>query len=132
MSPVIELGVDFNKAQKEADALMQPAPAGVYQLQVSSIEAGVSKNSGRGRLMWLMQIVNSSDPSFNGKKVTYFTNIPTATDTTGIGFLVQITNALKKPWNGTTINTDDYLGQICKANIGISDDGKWNNIISFV
>ncbi len=129
--PVIEIGVDFNKAQIESEKVMLPAPAGVYALQVLNIESGVTQK-GKGRLMWIMQVVNSTDPTFNGKKVNYFTNIPTATELSGIGFLVQVTKALGKPWGGTSINTDDYIGSMCKANIGISDDGKWNNIISFI
>lgn len=131
MSPIIELGIDFNAAQKEAEKAMQPAPIGVYELQVSTIEPGVTK-TGKGRLMWIMQIVNNADATLNGKKVSYFTNIPTPTDISGIGFLVQLTNALRKPWNGQSFNTDDYLGLTCRANLGISEDGKWNNVVSFV
>lgn len=131
MSPIIELGVNFTTAQEASNALMLPAPTGVYQLQVNGIELGQTKK-GKQRLMWIMQIVNSTDSSLNGKKVSYFTNIPSAVDVSGVGFLVQITNALGKPWSGSVINTDDYLGLVCRANLGVSDDGKWNNIISFV
>ena len=131
MSPIVEMGVDFNLAQKQAELATAPAPTSVYTLQVTSVEAGVSKK-GRGRLMWMLQIVNAVDPSLNGKKVSYFTNIPTHDDMTGVGFVVQLTKALGKPWNGTTLNTDEYLGLTATANVGVSPDGKWNNIISFV
>lgn len=131
MSPIVEMGVDFNLAQKQSSLAMSPAPAGVYTLQVISVEGGVSKR-GKGRLMWMLQIVNATEPTLNGKKVSYFTNIPTADDMTGVGFVVQLTKALGKPWNGTSLNTDDYIGLTASANVGVSPDGKWNNIISFI
>ena len=128
---LIDVGVDFSMAQVEAEKSMKPAVKGVYELQVSSVELGETKE-GIPRLMFKLDIVNSPNPDYNGKGMTYFANLPHNGQLKGIGYLTQILSALGKPWTGTQLDTDSLIGLRCRANVGISKDGKWNQVDSFV
>lgn len=132
---LIDVGVDFSMAQAEAEKSMKPAAKGVYELQVSNVELGETKE-GNPRLMFKIEIVNSPNPDYNGKGMTYFANLPHNGQLKGIGYLTQILSALGRPWTGTNGNyqfdTDSLIGLRCRANVGISKDGKWNQIDSFV
>ena len=132
MSPIVTVGIDFAAAQKEAEAQIAPAPTGVYTLQCADVKVGEKAKSGRPMILWLFKIVNSPNPDLNGKTVRHRTIDPSDGDTSGIGFLTDVTAGLGKPWKGTSFNTDDYRGATCKVNLGISEDGKWNNIDSFI
>lgn len=128
---LIEMGIDFSAAQKEAEEAMKPAPNGVYTLQVLDCEMGhTQKGQLRGR--WTLQITDSPNPEDNGKKISHFTNFPDNGDLTGVGYLTQFLSAIGNPWTGSDFDTDTCKGLTCRANVGISDDGKWNQIESFV
>lgn len=128
---IIETGIDFGAAQAEAAKAMAPAPEAVYTLQVNSYEAGETKK-GQARLMWKVSIVESADPAFNGKNINHFTNLPDNGNMTGVGFLIDFLNAVGCPWEGSSFDPDIVIGKTCRANVGISEDGKWNNVVSFV
>lgn len=124
---MIEMGIDFNAAQKESEAAMQPAPADIYTLQVTDVEEGVNK-SGGPRLTYKMEIVANSNPKLNGKKMMFFTN----TTGPGVGFLTEMLTKFKCPWKGTSFDERAPIGKQAKANVVVSDCGKYNNIKSWV
>jgi len=128
---VIEMGVDFGAAQKEAEAAMTPAPAGVYTLQVNSYELGKTKKD-KPRITFHVAIINSPNPDLNGKKINYFANLPDKGDLTGVGFLTQFLTAVGRPWKGSSFDPDGVVGLTCNANLKVSEDGRWNEITSFV
>jgi len=128
---LIDLGVNFSDAQAEAEKALSAAPEGVYEVQVMGYKEGETK-MGHKRLMWSLHIINAADPDLNGKNINHFTNLPDNGDLTGVGFLTQFLSAMGTPWEGTTFDPDAVVGRTAMANVTKTDDGKWNNVESFV
>lgn len=121
--PTIELGVDFNIAKEEDDKNRQPLKPGVYTMTCVAVEMGESKK-GRPMLIFDLETSSNSDAASNGKKFKSFCPLPHNGDNSGIGFLLNVTKALGKPWVGNQITTEDYIGLQCAANLA---DGKPND-----
>jgi|TARA_R100001530_G_scaffold87069_1_gene60622 hypothetical protein len=133
--PVIDLGISNEDATTEANKGFEPLPTGTYTLNCTGCELGTSAN-GRPRLTFDFAVVDNPNPDFNGKTLKYFTPLPHQGNNSGIGFLTSVCVALGKPWNGTSLDTSDYPGRQCGANVveAPSQDGTkiFNNIKSFV
>lgn len=129
--PVIDLGINFETAAVEAEKFRNPAPDGIYQLQCKSCGVHIS-DKGNQSLEWIFSIVNCPDQAINGKRVRKYTALPSGGSLSGIGFLVDITRALGRPWSGAQLTTEEYIGLTCTANLSKTDDGKWNEVDSFV
>jgi len=112
--PVVDLNVDFETI-KDAD-VFEPLPDGTYEFMVASCEAKTAK-SGRPMLKWTFRVLHE------GKQHNLFYNtvLPYMNkgelDLGGVGMLVAVCKALGKPWTGSAINTDDYLGSTGMAEI---------------
>src|SRR3990167_7795325 len=126
----MHLACPFVTAQKEGEAAMTPAPAGVYTLQVNSYELGKTKKD-KPRITFHVAIINSPNPDLNGKKINYFANLPDKGDLTGVGFLTQFLTAVGRPWKGSSFDPDTIVGLTCQANLTVTEDKKWNEIASF-
>ena len=124
----IDLGIDFETAEKEVAESRKPVTPGDYTVQVTNITPGQSgsesKTPGRPYLNWELTVVGHSE--FTGKKVWMITSLPWADAsngnrllTSGINFLVDITKALGQPWQGGKLRTEEYHGRTCKATIGL-------------
>ena len=124
---MIEMGIDFGAAQEESEAARQPAPAGIYTLQVIDVEEGVTKND-TPRLTYKLAVVANADPKLNDKKMMFFVN----TQGPGVGFLTEMLTKFKCPWKGTSFDERAPIGKQAKANVIVSDCGKYNNIQSWV
>lgn len=139
---VLNVGVDFGSAAAAADQARNPAPAGVYDLRVAEIlltdDHGqpLTTKKGKPQFIAVLEIFNSSNAALNGKKIKHWVMIPTNGDLSAVGFLVDFTKAIGKPWSGSSINTDEFLNQVCRANVSINkpDPSKsgFNNIESFI
>lgn len=126
---VINLGINFKDAQKEAEEAMAPADPGIYDVQVTGYTPGITKK-GQANIRWELTIINCPNPNFNGKKMSHFTNLPDNGNLTGVGFFTEFLEKIGKPWKGTDFDPDACIGSTAKANV--SSDGKWNQVDSFV
>jgi len=105
--PTIELGVDFSDVQNEDT--FEPLPNGTYDFITTSAEP---KNSAAGRPMikWVFTV------NHEGKDYKFFYNtvLPWEVDgewvVSGVGMLVSVCKALGVPWQGKSLNLEDYLG----------------------
>ena len=134
--PTIELGMTCTDAQEQANKDFEILPIGSYTMVCTSVEQATSKN-GRPRLDFMLEVVENGNPDFNGKGIRYFAPLPHEGNTKGMGFLTQVCVALGKPWAGASLNTEDYQGRTCTANVeqnpSKTDPTKiFNNIKSFV
>lgn len=118
-----DLGIDFQAAETAVEEQRRPADEGDYTLQVVEVTAGEGKQSGRPKFNWQFQIIN--DPRFNGKRVFYNTSLPwdnpktQQRETGGINFLVDVCRALGRPWSGSKIDPQPYIGLTCKAHVTV-------------
>ncbi len=116
--PMIDMGVDFEDV-KNSDSF-EPVPSATYEFQVRDIkfkETGEhSKTPGRPMLCWEIELIN--DPAVAGRRLFYNTVLPWVNpatgqqDTAGCGLLVAMAKGVGKPWTGTQISTDEYLGSM--------------------
>lgn len=116
MCPEIEIGINFDEAEK----LSGPIPADDYDVQCTGAEVGEtgpnSKNPGTPKIDWEFSVINSSNPAFNGRRLFMSTIIPHG-DMKGLNFIVAATKAMGKKWSGSRLNTEDYIGSLCKAKV---------------
>ncbi len=121
--------IDFSAAQEESEAARQPAPADIYNLQVTDVEEGTN-GSGGPRLTYKMEIVACANPKLNGKTIMFFVN----TTGPGVGFLTEMLTKFgcEKAWKGTDLDERAPVGKQAKANVVISRCGKYNNVQSWV
>ena len=123
----IDLGIDFETAEKEVAESRKPVAIGDYSIQVTDIKPGVggesSKNPGRPLLNWELSIIGH--PDYTGKKLFYNTSLPWADPsngnrllTSGLNFLTDLTKALGHPWAGRAIQTEQYIGLTCHVTVG--------------
>ena len=112
--PVIDMNVPADVVSKlDTFELLE---SGTYEFQIRNIEqkqTGQESNSpGRPMLTWELEIIGH--PQYQGRRVFYNTVLPWVNqgqlDTSGCGLLVAITKGVRKPWTGSAINTEDYLG----------------------
>jgi|TARA_R100001530_G_scaffold6369_2_gene7460 hypothetical protein len=134
--PVIDLGMTCDDAVTESSKAFTPLPSGSYKMTCTDCELGTSGN-GRPRLAFTFSIIESANPDYNGKTLKYFTPLPHNGNNSGIGFLTNVCVALGKPWNGSSLDTADYAGRTCQANVvedpATDGSGKiFNKIKSFV
>lgn len=126
--PQIDLGCSTDQAQEQMERDQLKLPPGSYKMLCVACELGQTKK-GRPQLTFELEVIEHSNPDFNGKKLFYYAPLPDGTNMKGIGFLVNITKALGKPWEGTKMNTEDYLTRSCVANV--EPDGEYTKIKSF-
>ena len=134
--PVIDLGMTCDDAVTESSKAFTPLPSGSYKMTCTDCELGTSGN-GRPRLAFTFSVIENENPDYNGKTLKYFTPLPHNGNNSGIGFLTNVCVALGKPWNGSSIDTADYSGRACQANVvedpATDGSGKvYNKIKSFV
>lgn len=127
--PEIEIGIDFDTAEK----MSGPMPDGDYDVQCIDASLGEtgpnSKNPGTPKIDWQFEVINNSNPDYNGRRLFSTTVISQS----GSGSLVALTKALGKPWKGTKISTDDYLGCSCKAKVVTEEyNGTFSNKVKKV
>jgi len=133
--PIVDLKTSFDDAKEESDKLMQPLPAGPYEVLCNACTLEQYK-SGRPCVKFEFSVVGNANPVLNGKKIFHSCPLPHNGTNSGLGFLVDVTKALGSPWAGSSINTDDYPGRTATANI-IQEPDKvnpaklYNNIKSF-
>ena len=123
--PVINLGVDYNQAKTESDKQKERLPEGPCKVICKDIEAVMSKKN-TPQLKWTLESIENPNPDLNGKSVMTWTPLPYEGNTKGIGFLVDITTAFGKPWEGSEIDTDQYIGKTCVVNLAKDDKGYVN------
>src|SRR3990172_6534874 len=129
----INVGVDFAGAQQASDAVRNPAPRGVYELRVAEIlendESGSPIKTKKGNPMFIanLEIFNAPNPELNGKKFRHYVMIPTQGNLSVVGFLVDFAKACGRPWSGSSIDPQMFLGATFRANVGITapkEEGK--------
>ena len=115
----VELGMDFNSAQGAVDEERKQVPTGTYRGRCFKCEltqtGPKSKSPGRPMLVFHMELVNAGE--FDGKEFRYWAVLPHGDTQTGLGNLIAATNALGKPWEGSSIDTDDYLSKEAEINL---------------
>ena len=123
--PLIDVGIGYEDAEK----LAAPLPAADYQLQVSSWDIEVSKEKGTQQIAWEFDVVNNPNPDFNGRKLW----MRTPTEGKGRIFLFRLAEACRKPWTGTQIDPDLYVGSTFGATVSEREyQGKPSNQIDAV
>ncbi len=147
--PVVDTCVNFDDI-KDLDKGPPPFDSGTYKFQVESIEQKEtgpdSKNPGRPMLLWWLGVIES--PGLVGRRLPYNTVLPWMNpsappgeerDTSGCGLLVAVCKAVKKPWTGQQITTEDYIGLTGDMIVGQKPIGAGprqgemaNNITKFV
>jgi hypothetical protein len=112
--PTIDLNVSFDDV-KDAD-VFKPAPVGTYPFKVLDIELKDSK-AGRPMLVWNLGFECEDEDTGKMKeyKIRFYSVLPYEDENgevvvSGLSNLVSITKALQNPWNGSSIQTEDYLG----------------------
>lgn len=121
MSPIVEMNVDPTIVDKMDD--FDLIPSGTYEFQIRGVDSTVtgenSKTPGRPMLKWELGLLG---PDVEGRLVWYNTVLPWnnngVLDTNGCGLLVAITKGVGKPWTGSNLNTDEYLGLTGAAVVG--------------
>lgn len=137
---IINTGMDFQEASEAVAEATSPAPAGPYSLQL--IELAVENKSGEpyvdknglSFMIGRLEIVGNENASLNGKRVTCLC-YPPSDNVEDAGMsqgLIDLMNAVGKPYEGSSFDTDDYAGLQCEANLGIQKGGKYNEIASFI
>ena len=110
---MIDLGIGYNQAKK--DSSIAPVPANMYSFVVEEITLGESQ-AGRPKMTWWLRIENN--PEFEGRRLPYNVSLPwvdpaTGIHTTaGIGFLVDIIEAIGASWgeDGTLPDVETFYG----------------------
>ncbi len=128
--PLINLGMSFNEAKQEGERQKLKLTEGPYKLVCKVAKTTESKKK-TPQIEWLFEVVENTNPDFNGKELRKWTPLPHDGKVGGIGYLVEITEALGVPWDGRGFDLDACVGKICNANIELNDDG-FNNIKSFI
>ena len=123
--PVINLEMDYNAAKEISDEQKIKLAPGPHKFVCKEVKPTESKK-GNAQLEWTLSSIEESDPKMNEKTVKVWTSLsPKA-----VGFLVDITSAFGIPWEGTQLDTDQYVGQTCVANV--EHDGDFTKIKSYV
>lgn len=125
--PEIEIGLDFNTAEES----IRPIPDGDYDVQCVDASLGEtgpnSKTPGTPKVDWMFEVINHS--SHNGRKLFMTTVI----SQNGAGILASLTRAFGKPWTGTKLTTEDYIGCSCKAKVVTEEyNGTFSNKVKKV
>ena len=133
----IEIGIDFNEAEKES--AIKPLPDGYYEMQVAAVEPKEcgpnSKKPGRPMLSYRFEVVGNEEIAYNGRSVFYNVMIPWTDDSgefdkSGISFLVGLCAAIGQPWEGSSFDPLEHIGATCNALIGSREyNGNVNNEI---
>ena len=133
MSPLVKTDVPEGGAEEALK--FENAPYGTYDLLATVIDLGTTKTD---RPMWIVEqeIVECSDPKFNGIKMRSWLVVPSGGNNRGCKAIRDFTIACGKPWNGGDINNDDYVGKRFKAIVKIGDPNDkgetYNEIESYV
>lgn len=128
--PIVEIGCTVEEANVQSERDKITLIPGSYKLMCMEIEAGES-SKGRPQLKFTFNVADHPNADFNGKKLMYWCSLPHAGSSAGIGFLLDVTTALGKPWQGASLVTEDYIGMFCTANVDKNKQG-YMNIVSFV
>ncbi len=128
--PFIDLGMSFNEAKQEGERQKLKLTEGPYKLVCREAKAMESKKK-TPQIEWLFEVVENTNPDFNGKELRMWTPLPHGGKTGGIGYVVEVTEALNVPWEGSRFDLDSCVGKTCNANIELNKDG-FNNIKSFI
>lgn len=134
---LIEMGLDFKTAQKQAEKASLPAPNGRYNLQCLAVDTKdangevLKTGKGQAKARFTLSIVGNADPELNGKKLYVNANLPDNGNFTGVIHLVNLLNAMKRTWQGSGFETTSCIGATLTANLVVSKDGKWNEIESY-
>lgn len=126
MSPLVEIGATFKEAEKAAE--FKTVPSGVYQLQCVDVTPFIGAKTGRPCLKWRFETIGQANPELN--KVSIFNNtpLPHEGEFSGVGFLVDTTSALGKPWTSDKMETNDYIGKQAKANVVLITPNEKNQL----
>jgi hypothetical protein len=120
---MIELGIDFDKAETESRP--KPVPEGTYEFSVVKIDE-ITSGEGRPGWNWHLQILNR--PDLPNRRLFYRTFFPwkppgsQETDAGGIGMLVAIMNGISAKWSGTQLPEPAvFVGKIGVLRAGIKE-----------
>jgi hypothetical protein len=107
--PVVDLGVDYTDVQNEDK--FEPLPGGTYDFTIAAVE---SKQSAKGRPMIKWKLAVNHDGQ---RRVLFYNTVlpwdnpeTGELDAGGVGMLVGLCKAVGKPWTGSSIDTDSYVG----------------------
>ena len=131
----IELGMDFNTANDAVSEERVQVPTGTYRARCFKCEltqtGPKSKAPGRPMLVFHMELVNAG--KFDKKEFRYWAVLPHGEIQTGLGNLIAATTGLGKTWEGSSIDTDDYLGKEAEINLENqpTENGTFTSIKSF-
>ena len=131
----IELCMDFNTANSAVNEERKQVPTGTYRARCFKCEltqtGPKSKAPGRPMLVFHMELVNSGE--FDKKEFRYWAVLPHGEIQTGLGNLIAATTALGKTWEGSSIDTDDYLAKEAEVNLvnEPTENGSFTSIKSF-
>lgn len=133
MSPIIDIGMEFNAAHELGTKEFEPLPDGPYNLRVTKCEPGTSR-AGNPKLSFEMDVFDHPNPENNKRKVFHSCPLPSNGNTKGIGLLTTCLAALKAQWDATTFETESLLGRECQVNLKTKQfEGKsYNYIDSFI
>lgn len=129
--PVIDLGMSFNEAKEEGERQKLKLTTGPYKLACREAKLGESKEKKTPQVAWLFEVVENQNSDFNGKQLRSWTSLPHDGKSGGIGYIVEITEALGVPWDGQSFELDACVGKMCNANVGLDKNG-YNVIESFI
>jgi hypothetical protein len=120
---MIELGVDFDKAELESRP--KPLSEGTYEFRVAKIEE-VTSGAGRPGWNWHLEVINR--PDVVNRRLFYRTFFPWTppgsqeVDAGGMGMLVSIMNGIGAKWSGTQLPEPAvFFGKVGVMRVGIRE-----------
>jgi|TARA_Y100000310_G_scaffold193888_1_gene193844 hypothetical protein len=102
---------------------------GQFDLQITELPESAETQAGDPKMIFKLEIVNSSNPIFNGRKINYHAKIDSI-------FFTRIARAYGYSWEGSEVDTDDCASQVfnktAKANVTQKSPEDFPNVRSFV
>ena len=128
--PTVKIGTAFAEGEEISEKQRLKLPDDAYVIMCTECVSTTS-SKGNPQLQFTFETQNNPNPDYNGKKLMYWAPLPHDGNNKGIGFLVDVTRALGKPWEGDSLNTEDYPTRTCTVNVIVDKEG-YNKIKSFV
>ena len=106
---------DFSEAMT-----FETIPAGDYCVRILGCEQRVGKTSGKPYLAWTLEIFNSSESRFNGRKIWSNTSFMGK----GAGVFKTMVEAITGKTDSSAIDTDHFIGKEIIAHVEHENDPK--------
>lgn len=111
-----------------------PPPDGSYEFKIAEEFPEPDREKGPA-CTYSLEVINN--PTYNGKKLRYFCQLPNNGDITGVYRLTELLTALKMSYSGEDFDSTTLLQKTFKANIALGKPDKvtkkrYCNITSFI